>query len=260
MFDSLSIVIPFRPINEERQVIFDWVYRRTLQTLPGAEVIVSSDARNDQTHFSRSMAINEGVLQSTRANICAMDADLVIDPDTFILGLESLKKFSMTTLMSQVRYLSKETSHKLLESPPKQSIAELEMSSPHVVGQYPASVGGAVMFHRDKFVKMGGFDERLVGWGYEDNVFHAAYSAFFGAPDRLKGYIYHIHHSHAASPSESDYSENNYFQNEYRLIVANNPIENNKKIWEEYCKVKDSPSDLLVYIKKNCISPFHSSI
>lgn len=256
MFDDLSIVIPFRPGTEERRAIFDWVYCRTLLTLPGAEVIVASDTRNSQAYFNKSMAINEGVLRASRPVICMLDADLVIDHTTYAAGLEVLERSSLVVLMSYVRYLSKDASLRLLESNPMQTISELEASGPRVVGQYPASVGGAIMFHRDKFIKMGGCDERLVGWGYEDNIFHSVYTALFGTADRLKGHIYHIHHSHSPAPSASDYSESDYFQNEYRLIVANNPVENNKKIWKEYSENIGSPARLVEYIKNNCISPF----
>lgn len=258
MFEDLSVVIPFRPVSEERKRIFDWVYGRTKSILPGAEIIVSSDSRNTQDYFNKSMAINEGVLCATRPIISMLDADLIIDSFTFGMGLEALKTSPLAVLMSHVRYLSKEVSDQILELDPVQSISSLGTAEPRVVAQAASSVGGAIVFYRDKFVKMGGCDERLVGWGYEDNVFHTVYSALFGKPHRIMGHIYHIHHSH--SPNPSDYSEDNYFQNEYRLILKNNPVANNKKIWEEYSSVKDSAPDLLNYIRKNCISPFPVSI
>lgn len=260
MFENLSIVIPFRPKTEERRQIFEWVYKRTLQIPPGAEVIVSSDDRNTESHFSRAMAINNGVLQATRDYICIIDGDVIIDVDVYKRALEAIQNIPFVILFDRIKYLSKETSELVLNMDPKITYADLEKIGPKIVGQYPNGVGTATMVRRKNFIEMGGFDESLVGWGYEDNVFHATYSMFFEKAIPLKSYIYHIHHSHSNNPIPQDYNEKDYFSNEYKIILQNNPVMRNKLIWEEYCKVKDNKEKLLAYLKNNLKSPFKSNI
>ena len=260
MFENLSIIIPFRPKTEERRRIFEWVHKRTLDIPPGAEVIVSSDIRNDSNHFNKSMAINDGVIQAKNDIICMLDADVIIDVDIFKKAYEAMQQNSFVILFDRIRYLSKETSEMLLQTDCGLNYSELEKSMPKIVGQYPNGVGTALMFRRKKFIEMGGCDERLVGWGYEDNVFHGTYSALYGGPVVLNNYIYHIHHSHSANPQPADYDEQQYFNNEYQLILKNNPVANNKLVFEEYCKVRSNRETLLSYLKANLKSPLKHRI
>jgi len=54
--------------------------------------------------------------------------------------------------------------------------------------------GGAFVIPRRLWDWLGGLDDRLVGWGGEDNLLSAASRALTGEPGRSKGHGYHLWH------------------------------------------------------------------
>jgi predicted glycosyltransferase involved in capsule biosynthesis len=57
--------------------------------------------------------------------------------------------------------------------------------------------------------EVGGFDERFVGWGGEDNAFWHACTVISGAePARVPGYAYHLWHPAASNKRDAQYRTN----------------------------------------------------
>jgi GT2 family glycosyltransferase len=64
---------------------------------------------------------------------------------------------------------------------------------PSVETPEPA-VGGAVVVSRAAFEEVGGYDERFVGWGWEDTSFAIALEKLCGPQTRVPGPLYHLWH------------------------------------------------------------------
>jgi hypothetical protein len=64
---------------------------------------------------------------------------------------------------------------------------------------YTDMVSSAVAVPRPLWDKVGGFDERFVGWGFEDNAFAAACQTMGGGHtlERMAGELWHLHHATA---------------------------------------------------------------
>jgi predicted glycosyltransferase involved in capsule biosynthesis len=50
---------------------------------------------------------------------------------------------------------------------------------------------------RNIFEQVGGFDEKFVGWGGEDNAFWHSCKIVSGEPLRIDGFVYHLWHEKA---------------------------------------------------------------
>lgn len=57
-------------------------------------------------------------------------------------------------------------------------------------------ISSIVVVPRDLWDDVGGFDERFVGWGYDDLAFIEACRVLGGGIDRIPGTVYHLHHPH----------------------------------------------------------------
>ncbi|MFK4998906.1 galactosyltransferase-related protein [Bacillus sp. N9] len=55
-------------------------------------------------------------------------------------------------------------------------------------------MGGINVVPRKHFETVGGFDERFVGWGGEDDAFAASLNTLCGYVKRLDATIYHLWH------------------------------------------------------------------
>lgn len=63
-----------------------------------------------------------------------------------------------------------------------------------------SSCSSAVVVRRDLWDRVGGMDERFVGWGWEDVAFRYALETMAGAPlRRVLGYLWHLWHPRGAT-------------------------------------------------------------
>jgi hypothetical protein len=68
--------------------------------------------------------------------------------------------------------------------------------------RHPNTFSGALAVPRSLWDKVGGFDERFVGWGWEDLAFWSACSAMGGSYDRVPGDMYHLWHPRSWEENE----------------------------------------------------------
>jgi len=60
---------------------------------------------------------------------------------------------------------------------------------------YTTHWSSCVAVNRGLWEEVGGFDERFVGWGYEDDAFKIACETFAGPMHRVDAPIWHLHHA-----------------------------------------------------------------
>lgn len=68
-----------------------------------------------------------------------------------------------------------------------------DLSAVPILHRHPRSVGGVYVCDRAEYWRLGGFDERFVGWGYEDNAF-ALLARTFSTAGRVTGVAYSFEH------------------------------------------------------------------
>lgn len=102
-------------------------------------------------------------------------------------------------------------------------------------GQEMPAWSGPRVITRDLWEDIGGFDERLSGWGAEDVILAHCAKVLGGPHERVKGPMHSMYH-----PKHKDASdEESQFFAQYK---------SNKKVWKVYERITD-PVELREYIK-----------
>ena len=103
---------------------------------------------------------------------------------------------------------------------------------PEVHLENPASVGGATFFDREYYLSVGGYNEKFIAWGFEDNEIVKRFTVLGQPPFRIPGRLIHLCHRRGidSGPTHNMYSHN---QEEFNKINAMN-----KEQLENYIKME----------------------
>jgi glycosyltransferase involved in cell wall biosynthesis len=206
---GISIVIPFRApkVADERVRNFEWLVQYWRFHLPAAEVIVGED-REACRPFSKAVAVNNGVNKAHGDIIVIADADGYLPSDLVLLcaaEIRNAKKRGYRLWFIPFRNfyrLSNAATLRLLNSDIREpyvfpaevtaeDIVNLRDANPAIAHRY-----GALMqiMPREAFDILGGWDERMVGWGGEDHAAMRATDTLYGPHKTLPSAIYHLWH------------------------------------------------------------------
>jgi Predicted glycosyltransferases len=102
---------------------------------------------------------------------------------------------------------------------------------------YGTTVSSILVIPREVWDTVNGFDERFVGWGWEDVAFMEAVEVLAGGPIRMEGSVYHLAHDRPVADTnrqlDPGYIRNRMHNREYKLaktpgelrrIVARNRV------------------------------------
>lgn len=182
---KVRIVVPRRVDCGERDRL--WRYCRPRWELDGWDLHESHD--NGDGPFNRAATINWGAAGT-------WDVLVVIDGDVVIDGRQ---------VRDAVR-LAHDTG-RLVVPYEARRLVTADGTRRILAGQHPGSwdtcsrrdqnaahCSSVVVVPRGLWDEVGGFDDRFVGWGGEDDAFHAACLVMGGGVERLPGFVYHLHH------------------------------------------------------------------
>jgi len=135
--------------------------------LPESVDVLHLPHPSDPNPWRKSWAFNDGVRQAGTEWVVCHDADIPVPADYAkeILRLSDAQGFEVMHLQRFLFCLSQETTAALLHASPK----KLPESAPVRIRQNWQ--GGTVVLRRETYLGLGGFDERFVNWGGEDNEF-----------------------------------------------------------------------------------------
>ncbi|MET4575802.1 glycosyltransferase family 2 protein [Ottowia thiooxydans] len=122
--------------------------------------------------FNKAWGLNVGARHCNGTVIVFTDADLLI-PGMLPRSVEHcLRNTQMVKPYRQVLDLSPETTA-LLRAGDSTALQQMPAtaSTRQMQGESAPLCGGAFAIRRDAFLKLGGWDERFVGWGGEDDAF-----------------------------------------------------------------------------------------
>lgn len=171
-------------------------------------------------HFRKSMCFNMVAEKSPQKILCFWDVDVIIDPVNIKKSYDSLMEgkadhvYPFNGLFINVNkamfpnLLNQDFDN--LYSLYKQGHDWLEFAS----GESP---GGCNMITREAFEKIGGYDERFIGWGFEDtDFFHRSLKVNrLGRITDEKAICWHMHHDQAIR------LENPHYQNNLKIFNEN---------------------------------------
>ena len=166
--------------------------------------------------YSRSEAINAAVAAATAAEpdwktVVVIDADVVIDLASVRQGvLMATESKRMTLPYREYVSLTRRGTEGLLDG----------ASHPGPVrfppGVLMSHVSSVVIVPRALWDRVGGFDERFVGWGCEDRAFYEACRVLGGGVERIDGRVYHLWHPIGATTDSPLYRTNKMLEGRYK--------------------------------------------
>lgn len=186
MNNTLAVVFPLYHLqtNKSRSSSFAYVLKMVEEKLHPAQVIISEQLKPGESKYTdyqayanllhvtyeregddycKSQAINLGVKQVTASVVMILDADVALKWDEVLARAQTLEVGTVLKPFSIVHRLNKPGTIMFMRSGRTLRIYITDTSN--VAG------GGAVIMHKSDFIRLGGFDERYVGWGVEDEAF-----------------------------------------------------------------------------------------
>jgi hypothetical protein len=197
------ILLPWRSDNGWRDQLWEFCRKRWEENFPEWSIFLGTP---DEGPFNRSQAINRAAAEAGEWDVALIiDGDTVSDPEavrravayafaTGGLGIAHDKRVMMS------ERATKQVIHGRL---PESRWAQRGNSTV----TYTDSVSCAVAVSRRTWRSVTGFDERFVGWGFEDTAFEVTVQALTGVPLRKeKSTCYHLWHplspeAHKDSPT-----------------------------------------------------------
>lgn len=215
MFDeNISILIPFKSDGGQREKNWNWLKKRYELLMPNAELCIGD---SDIEPYCRSAAINNAAKLATKDIFIIADADMVFDINQIKTGIEMLSQHAWVIPFTITAFLTVEQTNSLLQKDPAIIMSNIDFAG---CRYFMNSVSEVNILPRKHFEKIGGFDERFKGWGFEDMAFQSAMDNLCGAFKRIEdAKVWHLYHPPA---SEAYYSQNaSLFYNNYAGLSNN---------------------------------------
>jgi glycosyltransferase involved in cell wall biosynthesis len=176
----------------------------------------------DSELWSRSRALNTGIVASRGEFVLATDADIIFAPETHAITVDLLWKFPGSLQLKQCRDLSEYIGLDDLDNLERadwQSLSETAHTRPRW------GMGGLAACSRKTADRVRGYDERMVIWGAEDNDFGKRVRATGGILNWITdpaAQIFHVWHPPfmQTNPDASEIFEINrgYLNNDSSVI------------------------------------------
>jgi glycosyltransferase involved in cell wall biosynthesis len=175
--------------------------------------------KHELSDYPLALARNIGARHSTRRIIGFIDADLVLDPRIFKKTLEIVPSLGKGTCVNVYRMPFGP------KSPIYKELDEIRFINNLVIGRRDnAGKGGCLFIERDIFFRIRGYDERLYGWGYEDDDLYSRLEKFQVRIINLTSYKIHaMHQLHKHKKNYRDRYETNKKTSIFYDGVVRNP-------------------------------------
>ena len=216
--DQLTFVIPFRTDNGERQEIFNWNIARLNTLFPQSKIVVGESPPGP---FNRSAACNDGILKVETELLAVLDADTVWNKELLIHALTQLENYATWNIPYSTYHVTSHnfTQRQLHDSPGCSIHLSTETDVDHILRAVPGDlyppVSGICFMHTESMYKVGGFDPRFVGWGFEDRAFFLSANKILGNASRGFGEVFHLYHSVGNITNHENFKENEHLFGKY---------------------------------------------
>lgn len=227
MNNKMSFLIPFRSDDKQRILTFDYIRECIGDDWPGCEIIVG----DSPGEFNRSAARNDAASRATGDILIFVDADTYVPKTQIYAAARRVVSSAWAFPYDSYWAMTLGATERFIYGVnPTEGDAEYIFPSPET----PApSVGGCVVVRRDAFEAAGKWDERFIGWSFEDRAFAAALETIVGPEVRISGNIYHLWHS---APETERFGQPH--------------MEHNRMLYHEYLACAANPARMAQYLNE----------
>jgi glycosyltransferase involved in cell wall biosynthesis len=198
---KISLLIPFSYTDPSRIANIEWLKKYWKHELPEAELVIGSSYSEV---FCKGQALNNAAAKAKGRIFVVLDADAYL-PGSIIreaanLILENRKNNLWFVPYRELFRLSREISERILRSDPRYPHRpsackeNIQPNSENTVRYGRRFAAMIMMFHRDAYKLIGGFDERFKGWGGEDVCLMKALDTLYGKHKSINSRIFHLWH------------------------------------------------------------------
>lgn len=187
---DVSIIIPFQTDHGIRAEEFEWIkkyYSRVMQEAELCFGIINGKEIN------KSKAINLAAKKATKEVFVIADSDVIYDPEIIVKSIRLLNEAAFVVPFTEVYNIERAGTERLLKTEPKWPI-DVKFEECTKESFYPGFAGKLLVISKETFEKVGGFDERFIGWGGEDDAFSLAVQTLCGKLVNITGELYHLWH------------------------------------------------------------------
>lgn len=218
---QLSIIIAYKEDSEYRKEIFHWQISRYKKIFSNVDIVIGEDDSNHD-HFCKARAINNAVKNSRYDNLFIVDIDLVVEKSAIEKGIKVINKHCYIIPYGSWWKLSKDNTRAVLDNKAQFNISP----QGRLCKVHPRRGTGIHIISKHNFYAAGGYDERFIGWGGEDNAFGIAVRTMCKQKSLiLKDYTaYHLWHP---------------FQ-----VTKKGMNQSNIDLWRKYQKADKKPVEL----------------
>lgn len=175
---DLSIVMAYKSDGGLRDRHFRWTMERYRTMMPGVEIVVSEDKRTktkDWEGFCKSKYINRGVKRAHGKFVLITDIDIILPKESIYGAMDMADRLDACVVpYSTLCKLNHGTSSVVLSKRPAASLPVVALEKQKRVSLENGRPQGIAVISRKNFMRIGGYDERFVGWGSEDSAFQSA--------------------------------------------------------------------------------------
>lgn len=192
---DLSVIIPFRSDKDIRDKQLRYQLERFKLVMPSVEVIVVQDKFNGKewVEFNKAKLINQGVRQATKSNILMLDVDVILPKENIVNALDVVEHHGLIFPFNKVVFIQKQESKDIMRKVVDVPKVDMRFARENEKNNY--DTWGVYMISKEDYIKIGGHEERYVGWGGEDGSFIATSMALIDKPYlRMEGKAYHLYH------------------------------------------------------------------
>lgn len=230
--NNLSIILPYRSSGDQyREKIFQWMLRRYEILFPDSQLIVCDSG---DINFSRSKSRNLGATKAECEYLLIADADTMPFHRFVKDGIDKLNSGSTWFFLygeNEYYNADQESSNVILSRSPSEDVHPSEITWEHKITAW----AGQILIRTSDFFKVGCYDERFVGWGYEDNAFQVAADCIIGNHERIEdGWTIHIWHPYS-----------------HKSTFGQPMIRSNRNLYNQYLQSADNPEKMLELVGLN---------
>lgn len=206
MATEIPVIVPLRPDQGHRDGLWRFVRSRFVEH--GYHPIIESDSEGD---WSRGEAINRGVARTDAEVFIVADADVIYQ------SWEQPRQAAELALRTgSLAYAHRR--HHMLPWPATRRILKGQKPRPTWAEQaVDNTMSSCWAISRESWDRIGGFDERFIGWGAEDWMWMCACHAIIGL-ERVDAFTFHLWHPRDGEADHPNYAANIALGNRYMAI------------------------------------------